>query len=48
MEFGPVRRGTWHQRPETRARVPGEVAKLPAYLAAGYIAPWPTASAPTK
>jgi len=48
VEYGPVRRGTWHLHPEARARVLGEVAKVPAYLAAGFIAPWPSASAPTK
>ncbi|MDO9501282.1 ElyC/SanA/YdcF family protein [Falsiroseomonas sp.] len=48
VEYGPVRRGIWHLHPEARARVLGEVAKVPAYLAAGFIAPWPSASAPTK
>ncbi|MGK7860917.1 YdcF family protein [Falsiroseomonas sp. E2-1-a4] len=48
VEYGPVRRGAWHLHPEARARVLGEVAKVPAYLAAGFIAPWPSATAPTK
>jgi hypothetical protein len=48
VEYGPVRRGTWHLHPAARARVLAEVAKVPAYLAAGFIAPWPIASAPSK
>ncbi|WP_439596636.1 YdcF family protein [Falsiroseomonas sp.] len=38
VEYGPVRRGAWHLHPRARERVLGEVAKVPAYLAAGFIA----------
>jgi hypothetical protein len=41
VAYGPVRRGTWHLHPQARARVLGEVAKVPRYLAAGFLAPWP-------
>ncbi len=41
VEYGPVRRGSWHLDPAARARVLGEVAKVPLYLAAGFIAEWP-------
>ncbi|WP_203070360.1 YdcF family protein [Falsiroseomonas ponticola] len=41
VEYGPVRRGAWHLDPRARARVLGEVAKVPRYLAAGHIAEWP-------
>ncbi len=41
VEYGPVRRGTWHLHPAARERVLGEVAKVPRYLAAGFIAEWP-------
>lgn len=41
VEYGPVRRGVWHAHPAARARVLGEVAKIPRYLAAGHIAEWP-------
>jgi hypothetical protein len=41
VEYGPVRRGAWHQDERARERVLGEVAKIPRYLAAGFIAPWP-------
>jgi hypothetical protein len=41
VEYGPVRRGTWHLDPAARARVLGEVTKVPLYLAAGFIAEWP-------
>jgi hypothetical protein len=41
VEYGPVRRGTWHLDPAARARVLGEVVKVPLYLAAGFIAEWP-------
>ena len=41
VEYGPVRRGNWHLDPAARARVLGEVAKVPLYLAAGFIAEWP-------
>jgi len=43
VEYGPVRRGAWHAHDAARARVLGEVAKVPAYLAAGFIADWPPA-----
>ena len=41
VEYGPVRRGAWHLHPVARARVLGEVAKVPRYLAAGLLAEWP-------
>jgi hypothetical protein len=41
VEYGPVRRGAWHRHPAARARVLGEVAKVPSYLVAGFIAEWP-------
>lgn len=41
VEYGPVRRGAWHQDDRARERVLGEVAKITRYLAAGFIAPWP-------
>jgi hypothetical protein len=40
VEYGPVRRGAWYRHDAARARVMGEVAKVPAYLAAGHIAEW--------
>lgn len=43
VEYGPVRRGAWHLHPAARARVLGEVAKVPRYLAAGFLAEWPAA-----
>lgn len=41
VEYGPVRRGAWHLDAAARDRVLGEVAKVPRYLAAGFIAEWP-------
>lgn len=41
VEYGPVRRGAWHRDPAARARVLAEVAKVPRYLEAGFIAAWP-------
>ena len=41
VEYGPVRRGAWHLHDAARARVLDEVAKVPRYLAAGFIAEWP-------
>jgi hypothetical protein len=41
VEYGPVRRGAWHRHEAARVRVMGEVAKVPAYLAAGHIVDWP-------
>ena len=45
VEYGPVRRGAWHRDPAARERVLGEVAKVPRYLAAGFIAEWPSGPA---
>jgi hypothetical protein len=45
VEYGPVRRGAWHRHPAARDRVLGEVAKVPRYLAAGFIAEWPSGAA---
>jgi hypothetical protein len=41
VEYGPVRRGAWHLHDAARARVLGEVAKVPRYLEMGFIADWP-------
>lgn len=41
VEYGPVRRGAWHLHEAARARVLGEVAKVPRYRAMGFIADWP-------
>lgn len=40
-EYGPVRRGAWHLHEAARARVLGEVAKVPRYREKGFIADWP-------
>ena len=41
VEYGPVRRGAWHLHEAARARVLGEVAKVPRYREMGFIADWP-------
>jgi hypothetical protein len=45
VPYGPVQRRLWPQHPQARARVLGEVAKIPAYLAAGFLVEWPCGAA---